>query len=72
VPTDAAPLSPAERVRRHRAMRRRGLVLVRVPIQEVRMVNWLIDRGRLAEDDAADPEAVAGALARLLRDVSAD
>lgn len=59
----------AERMRRLRARRRRGEVVVSVPVAEGLVVGWLLDTGRLAEDEAEDPDAVAAALGRVLREI---
>jgi hypothetical protein len=61
----------AERMRRLRARRRRGEVVVPVPIAEHLVIGWLLDTGRLAEQDAEDVEAIAAALARTLREICA-
>jgi hypothetical protein len=61
----------AERMRRLRARRRRGAVVVPVPIAEHLVIGWLLDTGRLAEQDAEDVEAIAAALARTLREICA-
>ena len=58
-------ISPAaERMRRHRARRRRGLRLVQVQLHEFE-VDALIGSGWLEERSRDDPNAVVNALHRL-------
>lgn len=63
--------SAAERMRRHRARRRRGEMVVPVPVAEDQVIGWLLDTGRIAEQDSEDPHAVAMAIARVLREITA-
>jgi Trk K+ transport system NAD-binding subunit len=56
-------------MRRLRARRRRGEVVLPVPIAEHLVVGWLLDTGWLAEADAEDAGAVAAAIGRALREI---
>lgn len=70
-PPHVASNAAALRARRHRARRRRGEVVVAVPIAEGLVVGWLLATGRLAEQSAEDPEALSDAIARVLREMCA-
>jgi hypothetical protein len=70
-PRQVGPNAAALRARRHRARRRRGEMVVAVPIAEGLVVGWLLDTGRLAEQSAEDPEALSDAIARVLRELCA-
>ncbi len=58
---DVTPTPAAERQRRHRARKRRGLVLARAEVPD-RIVEALVDQGLLPEAQATDPRAIGKAL----------
>ncbi len=58
---DAAPIPAAERQRRHRDRKRRGLLLARAQVP-ARIVEALVDQGLLREAQATDARAIGKAL----------
>ncbi len=58
---DAAPIPAAERQRRHRDRKRRGLILARAEVPD-RIVEALVDQGLLQEAQATDARAIGKAL----------
>lgn len=65
-------LSPAERVRRHRRRQRLGLDVIRVELDRWQLVDWLIQRGRLADEDSDCAEKVDAAFARVVNEMIRD
>ncbi len=55
------PTSAAERQRRHRERKRRGLVLAHAEVPD-RIVEALVDQGLLREAQATDPRAIGKVL----------
>ncbi len=60
-PDHDAPISAAERQRHRRERKRRGLVLAHAEVPD-RIVDVLVDRGLLREDQASDARAIGQAL----------
>ena len=58
----------AQRQHRCRARRRRGLALLRVEVDEFRLVDALLWAGRLSEDESRRPPLVEAAVAQVLKD----
>ena len=58
---DAAPTPAAERQRRHRERKRRGLVLAHAEVPD-RIVEALVNKGLLREAQATDARAIGKAL----------
>ena len=59
--TSHVPTPSAERQRRHRERKRRGLVLARAEVPD-RIVEALVDQGLLRETQATDARAIGQAL----------
>ncbi len=59
--TSHAPIPAAERQRRHRDRKRRGLLLARAEVPD-RIVEALVDQGLLWEAQATDARAIGKAL----------
>ncbi len=57
----SAPIPAAERQRRHRDRKRRGLLLARAEVPD-RIVEALVDQGLLREAQATDARAIGKAL----------
>ncbi|MFN4089351.1 MAG: hypothetical protein ACK4QW_09975 [Alphaproteobacteria bacterium] len=70
-PDRAMPLTPAERVRRHRRRRRLGLDTARVEVDRWQLAEWMIENRILSEDDVDRPgkidAALSGVVAELIK-----
>ena len=55
-------LSAAEKVRRHRARRRKGEAVLRINVNLGAVADWLIDHQKLAEWDATDRDQIQTSL----------
>ena len=63
-------MSPAERMRRSRELRAKGLMPLSIDVDEVAVPAFLVAAGHLASADVDDRSAIRAALQRYLADVA--
>jgi hypothetical protein len=63
-----AMASSRDRMRALRARQRAGEQVLRLSIDEIAAAEWLIATGRISEAAALDPDEVASAISRFIRE----